>query len=784
MSIVKNRLFLLLALWLLLVNALVLFTGWSGLKLLFVGSFVLFVPGWLLLTCLRKGVGGGWTFNLYCFGLSLAYLIGGGLLLNYLLPLLRIPQPLGSLPVLFFVNLSIIMLGFFAYRRIEITDDIRLPKLDATSLAVVAASVMVVALSCLGTTLLNNNGSNYLIIITIASIIGLVAAVLVLRKRLPSWMYPISIYCIGLSLLLFYSLRSWHILGWDINLEYQVFQLTLQQQQWSMANLPGAEYNACLSITILPTLLHSLLGVQPEYIFKFVIQALFAVVPVAMFCIGRQYFAASVAFVGAVIYASQAWFIEQMPALIRQEIAFVFMAIALLALFDKQLSAGARRLLFAVCSLGIVVSHYSTTYIWIALLVAALVLTFILKRLVASLRQYKLRLDWRIVVATIVCAFLWNAQLTGTAGSTASFLQGSFNRMADIFTAEALSGAVAKIGFSNPTNNTAVAVQDEYQRVRALYQAGGEEGLYAGYETYQPTVVDDAYNARQVLPDAISTPLAILSKLVKLLLINVLPVIGSGYLLWQLAKGRFKDLEYASLCIGSLTLIALMTFLPFVQANYNLTRLFMQLSIILSLPVAVILFRLLRVPVNPNPGTSRRYLQQVLRSGRKHWWSFSIRNRMNAFVRRLRSVRHLTIIVVLAVFLCSGIGLTDQLTGGPMRITLNQPGHRYDIFYFSDAELAAAHWLAAHRDPLLPVYADVVTGLHLNGFADIRTTNPDIFPATIYRDSYVYLGYSNVARDVFYRSFRNDIMSYGGIKAFLQTTKDKIYSSGSSEIYR
>ena len=63
-------------------------------------------------------------------------------------------------------------------------------------------------------------------------------------------------FCASLALLFVASMRSWHVVGWDINAELQVFRLT-EAGYWSMSHLQDA-YNACLSITLLPTIFSSL----------------------------------------------------------------------------------------------------------------------------------------------------------------------------------------------------------------------------------------------------------------------------------------------------------------------------------------------------------------------------------------------------------------------------------------------------------------------------------------------------------------------------------------------
>ena len=56
-----------------------------------------------------------------------------------------------------------------------------------------------------------------------------------------------------------------------------------------MAYLHGA-YNACLSITILPTELEQIINVDNPYVYKFFFQLIFALCPVLAYGIARRYF--------------------------------------------------------------------------------------------------------------------------------------------------------------------------------------------------------------------------------------------------------------------------------------------------------------------------------------------------------------------------------------------------------------------------------------------------------------------------------------------------------------
>ena len=227
---------------------------------------------------------------LYAIGLGLAFLMLGGLGINWLLPYLGIAQPLTRLPLTVFFDISTLALsaGVYFFNR-DYVLPWKLNVADSTSLFFGITPVLFVIASVCGAEILNNGGRGTLTIVMLVGIALYVLALMVWGRSFQGWTYVSALYCIGLSLLLMYSLRSSHILGWDINQEYEVFQATLRNLRWSPSYFPGLDYNACISITILPTIFKELTNIPSEYVFKVTFQLLFAVVPLMVYAFAKRY---------------------------------------------------------------------------------------------------------------------------------------------------------------------------------------------------------------------------------------------------------------------------------------------------------------------------------------------------------------------------------------------------------------------------------------------------------------------------------------------------------------
>lgn len=704
-------------------------------------------PGWLLLGIVRARTQSTLHRFFYSVALSLAYWILGGLLYNNFEFWIGYRQPLAEWPVMmwFYVSLMALIIVHAARNRRSVYS-FSVIRPNKTSLGLMGASLF--ALLCVigGANTLNNNGPNYMTITGLLTITTIIAAVFMRFRQVQSWAYPAIIFCIGLALTLLYSLRSWHILGWDINLEYQVFHLTGALGHWSMSNAPGTEYNACLSITLLPTILHRLIGGDPEYIFKLTMQVIFAVVPVGIFALCRQYVRGIYAFMAAVFYMGQTWYIEQMPALVRQEIAFVFFVGMLLVLFDTKLQRLTRWGLGTLFVAGMVVSHYSTTYVWLAIGLLTVVILGSLKITFPSARRRHFRLLVALPFLTLGLALLWNSVYTQTSNSSQGFVKGALSHTSEVFTADALKGGIERIGFAPPDTDKAGNLEEQYRVIQESYNSS-QYNLYSGQEQYLPKPMPDMSYVEPIMTGPLAKIWLLVSKLVKLAFVNIFPLTGLLYTIWLFRSKRPIGADYIAVAAATFPLIFLVLFFPFVQAQYNLTRLFMQIMIILALPTVVGMTLLLR--------------------------------RYDTKFRTLAAG-------VFATFLLYSMSVTTQVAGGAGAITLNQPASRFDSFYIHDTELQSAYWLqraaAKEKDPI--IYADILGRLRLQGFAKFGDVNVDIFPSTIDQNGYVYLSDINTNKDTAYLFYKNETLPYKYPREFLNQNKDAIYSNGGSMVYK
>lgn len=718
----------------------------SGLRVVFGLVYLLLIPGLLAAICLRLKLKSATEWLIYSIGLSLVILLFAGLFINTFLPLLGYDRPLGTLPLSITFDVLILLMGARAlvdkHQPRSIHRVYFKPKRGEAALLSIAFSLPF--LSWFGANMLNSGGSSLLTMAMLGLSSLLVLGVTIFRKKINPSIFPFILYCLGLAALLMFSLRTQHIVGFDIHEEYQVFQLTLSRLHWSPANLQGNAYNACLSITILPTIMKSILGIGGETIFKFVPQIIFGLTPVILFVTVRRYLNPVKSFFVAFLLISQIWFMLQMPELTRQEIALFLFSLLILVATTASLARSQRKLLFIVFTVALILSHYSTSYIVIMLLVVYGIIR-------ASLYLTKKRSSEVFSVITVptviilfLATFFWNLQLTqsdSNLNSTASSISKNFSK---IFTAESLQSGADRLLFKPLNLDSPQEVNNTYKKVSAQYHRTQPDLSYYSHDTYADYQPQPKFepSLRGINNESATFIAGKLSTLTKFLLALVFPLLGLSVLLFKGYRHKRKDANYVLLSAATLPLIAAILFVPFLKVAYNIERVYLQSLILLAYPAIVGAF---------------------------------------IFLRPLRRV-YTVLAILLVIFFLESSGFITQITGGAAQINLNNTGEGYDTYSTTTGEIYAARWLEANRNKSDPVYADEVANLRLVAYGLTNNAHFDIYPTTIARNGYVYLSRVNSVNDTAYIRVGIGLMTYSYPTNFLNTQKNVIYSSGTAKV--
>jgi uncharacterized membrane protein len=731
------------------------------------------LPGIFISLILRMRKLSFWENLLFIVGLSIAFLEFGGLLLNVLLPLFGVKDPLALRNLVFGFDISMFLLFIFAWLRTkQFAIQLQIPRYSKSEKALSILYVVPVffpILATLGAIIINNGGSNMLTLILLGAIACYSLLLVLLREKIAVHLYPYAIFFIAMASLFTTSLRSWYITGHDIEREFYVFQLTNAHHFWSMAFVQDA-YNACLSLTILPTILTNLLAIQDMYVYKVVFQILFATSPVLVFFLLRNYVNPALAFLSVFFLMSFPTFFNDMPMLNRQEIGFIFFGLVLYMILLSELPLATRRILFSIFAFGVIVSHYSTNFVLLALVVFVYVVTFLISRsfvqkIFASLFSksygrlkntfpHKAFLSLPLLMILFGMTYFWNTLYTNSSSHAGSVLL------------EVAHGVLA------PSKGNATSVDLSYSLFSSS-KLNPEQQLQQYIQgivnTEKPTNAGSAYNEQFYSPDITSkyssypvpqeklapTPLGnwlssfhipvfgIQAGLRSLsaYFMQIFVFIGMLVIFFSRPKKPF-DLHYLLLCFGSLFLLVLETLLPALSVEYGLLRMFEQLLYVLALPIVL--------------GLSSIFF----------------------FVKEQKRVLFIGIIAV--VFFLNLTGFLSHLVGDYYpQMTLDNAGLYYDAYYVHRSDVLAIGWLSENNSSKEPVEAGLPGINKLLTYGHINAAN-EIFPPVIRKDAYVYLETSSNT----VVSIDQNVLVFNSSKPFLDDNKDLVYSNGQDDVYR
>lgn len=511
----------------------------------------------------------------YAFGLSLLGLILGGLLLDTVLPWVGVDRPLAPLPLA--IAWLVADIALLLWRR-----DIPLVQpgairvavntvLDAQLVLAPTLASVALLLSVTGAIRLNNGASG---VVAVAAVLVGAGALLVQllgsRRAHDGWVLGL----VAAGLLLATSLRGWVITGHDIQAEFLAFRLTDGAQNWEMSALPSA-YNACLSVTILPTVLAQATGLSGLVVFKLLLQLVFAVVPVLTYLFARRFIPRRLALAAAILTIAFPTFYTDMPYLVRQELAFLFLALMLLAATERRAS---RPLVFAL-GVGVVLSHYSTTYVLLMALVAALIGLTIFR---GGQRAPLVLAHPLMVLALLATTFAWAGPITGTGGHAS-----------EVFTetVQAITGS----GEDGPSSS------DTSYWLLSGDQTTPEERMAMFVDATLAYRAAEIPEELQVLPDpgpevtspelhpVASTPV----KLACALVMQAFLLLGLVWLLRRRKDSGFPR-EVVFLVWGSMAALGLIVVVPNLSVDYGVLRAFQQTLLVVAPVMAMGMWFVLR----------------------------------------------------------------------------------------------------------------------------------------------------------------------------------------------
>lgn len=384
-------------------------------------AYLSVIPGFVLLRFLRVREGSTIDNVLFSVGLSIAFLMFVGLLMNELYPLLGVLRPLSVLPLT--ITISVLTSGLLLVSHKQ--NMIRANCIKPRSSVFFRATFFVLPplLGIIGALY----GSIPILLAMILAIAALYAASVLSSGLVPIKLYPLIISAVSTALVFHMSLRSKYLMGYDVHLEYYVFKLTEINGRWhspgpgsypSLASMFVAVYQSVLSVTILPAVYSLLLNISEELIFKIIYPLIFCLVPLALYRMYEKQTGKLVALISVLFFVSNhyAFYGVEMLSLARQMTGDLFLVLSMLLIVDKEIALQKRRILFMIFGAALVASHYTLSFIYLFYIV----LVFAISRSRASTHRWEAQktLNGASVLLLIVLTFSWNQYVSSAPSET------------------------------------------------------------------------------------------------------------------------------------------------------------------------------------------------------------------------------------------------------------------------------------------------------------------------------------------------------------------------------
>ncbi len=759
MKLSAQRLTLLLFGWLVAINLLVWLaqrTGaWPAQALLFISLSLL--PGAALLRALRTEPDSLLEGIVFSVGLSILLLMAGGFLLNEGLFRLGVARPLelaGIWVMLNVVTLGVIAGGAFVNRKPLWLSKLR-PQPSLVTCLFAGTAALLPVLAAFGAFRLNNGGDGLVAVICLCLGALILAGALVWQRRLSDKALAWGIFSLGLSILLMTSLRSWDISGHDIMREFRVYTLTHVYGHWDIGAYRDP-YNACLSITILPEVLAKLLRISGQTSFRLLLQIYFAVCPVVIYITLRRHVSKAAAVLGCGLFLSYPTFINDSAMLTRQGIAYLFFSLGLLAALHLPREE-VYKPLFILCAAGVVLSHYSTSYMFVAMFGIALAGKLFIQRFRGwrlTLRGNKFTVLTPGIVAFLALGtFVWYGQFTGTSTGLFVTLQRSIANVPNLLSDDNKSADTSASLFLAAHHSQL----DLYQSYLGRAKVAPDDSVEW---LYQPQITADdiavtplgtRLNAFGIKPSITARSRQQFAKVLQLfagLSVFYATYLGVFYTTYVFARRKASMLPLDLICLSmaGIFLLMAMVAMPNLSLSYGVLRTFQQSLIFLVIPLMIFLARLGRF-------LGKRFRMPV-------------------------------VVVGMGGLFFLFTGVIAQLLGGVSApITLNNHGPYYGLYYTTAADLRGYDWMKAH----IPSHRDVRAA----GYAKAIMHDPaypfdqvGILPSQRPKNAYAFLDQAQIVAQKFYVYHDGSPLITTFPLNYYHDQTNQIYSTTTTGIYR
>lgn len=520
-----------------------------------------FVPGLLMIQILKLNHINIVEKIALSVGLSLILVTFTGMVTNYIFFSLK-PLDLSNILIIFNILLVILLfLGYLINRAPPINiSGVKFPKHNSYEKVVLIVAVLLPTLSMLGTFLVKMNGNYVLLYLMIFLIPTLVIFMSITNRNFKEKYYLISIFSISFSLILAYTLISNYIYGTDSHTEFYFYKTIVDSGKWHLnvfTTIHQKPLSSCLIISIFPAVYQIISRFpDPTLLFKLIFVLPLSLIPLIVYQISKTYNNKEIySFLAAIFVISAISFYSQTEAY-RTYIAVLFFALAIMVFLSPNLNNMVKKLLFIIFTIGIIVSHYSSGYVFFFIMLSSVIIIQCIKFIIkikklntsnetnSSLFNKTEFISVGLLILSFVIMFVWYSQITGTAfDSGINYLVKTLGRLNDFFIMESRDPTIYQAMGSTLSNAPLI-------RYINFFTSWASIGFIA---------------------------VGILTALISMLNFKMLKR------KLKLNSSSMINLDFLGLSISSFVIMVAAVILPFVLVFYSLPRLYYFLIVILSI---------------------------------------------------------------------------------------------------------------------------------------------------------------------------------------------------------
>lgn len=665
--------------------------------------------------------------------ISLVFLIG--ILTNIFSYLPSYINPLSLTSIIMAYNIFVPLLLLVSYLRNKNKSFEFNLKIEENQLLYYLIPLFFPILTIMGTLLMNKWNINIINLLVLLLIPLYVIFISLSRSKISNKVYPYSLFLIGLSLLLMYALRSNYIVfGADTDWEYYLYHMTLTKEYWT--NFTNVTYDSCISISILPTIYQKISGMDSEFLFRILYPILFSISPLIIYSTARKYLGEYYSFLSSFIFIS---FYQFFTTNNRIDIALIFFGLIIFTMVSDKINDYHKKFLLIIFLISITLSHYTTTFIALGILISTFLFTFLIEKmkllnvythvrasnLIREVYKKKLKkpnfnlnkhVTLNLVLIFIALIFLWNGLINEVSLiSLITFFQKASINIDSIFLLH-LGNNVIKASL-------------------------GQSGYYSG------------------IPGKIELLLSWL--IVFLTSIGILGYVLQRIIKIDFLKNHFRNVNLEFVIMSSVGFIYLtISFLfPFISTGYNILRTFFQMLFLLNIFFIIGAF----FPIN----FFRKLFKKDLELSES-----------------TKSI--ILLLMIIPYFMCT-TGMMYQLFDDDKSILLNSDGKEYDAIYIHDQEIMGAKWLKIYGLENKTINTDYLGRFRviIGGLIDPHPSSVDNNITKQYSDAYIFLRYYNVVdKRILVFNSESDIADVT-LDSFNYkfNNKSKLYDNGGTQIF-